>query len=127
MTLHERIQLLVTAFLVILALTAIASAVAVGQRDALVAEDATFNTAREQVSDILTAFVDQQAGVHSYVITQDPVFLEPYESGRAAADNTLAELRQTIEDADPQLTADVDRIEAAAQEWQTRAAERKIE
>ncbi|MPZ72052.1 MAG: SpoIIE family protein phosphatase [Nitriliruptorales bacterium] len=126
MTLHERIQLLVIAFLIVLALTAIAGAVAIGQRDHLVAQARVYDVAREQVGAVLTAYVDQQAGVHSYVITQDESFLEPYEQGREQANRKTQELRETLADANPQLMADIDRFEVAAREWRTRTAEPKI-
>ena len=127
MTLHERIQLLVTGFLIILAMTAIAGAIAVGQRDHLNAQAAVFDTARDHVRELLTSYVDQQAGVHAYLITSDTDFLVPYHQGLADAEVTISKLRLVLAEQDPILLDHIDQIEAAADHWRERAAERKIE
>ena len=125
MTLHERVQLLLLGFLVVLALTGVVGALAVGQRDALVAEAASYNVARDYANDLLTQYVDQETAVRAYVISRDTSLLEQYEDGEQAADATLARLRAQVA-AEPSLVEAVDRVEVAADRWRTDSAEEEI-
>lgn len=128
MTLHERIQLLVSIFLIVLAVTAIIDAVAVGQRDKILDRASLYETAREHADQLLTAYVDQETAVRGYVISRDRSYLEPYEAGQVDAERALTELRRTLPQNDGTgLMELVDRIEAAAQQWQEESAEREIE
>jgi serine phosphatase RsbU (regulator of sigma subunit)/CHASE3 domain sensor protein len=126
-TLHERIQLLVAAFLVVLALSAVLSAAAVSTRDQVLAQAERYDAARQQTNELLTSYTDQEIGVHSYVVTQDDHFLDGYEDGRRRADRALTELRSLLEDEDPSLLAAVDQVEADAAEWERTAAQPEIE
>ena len=127
MTLHERIQLLVTAFLIVIALSAVLSAFAVGARDQALARAERYEAARQQTNALLTAYTDQEVGVHSYVVTQDEQFLEPYEAGRQRAADALEDLRLLLADEDPELLEAIDRVEADAAEWIRTAVQPEIE
>lgn len=127
MTLHERIQLLVTAFLIVLALSAVLSALAVGTRDQALAQAERYDAGRQVTNALLTAYIDQEVGVSSYIVTQDEQFLEPYEEGRREAEAALDRLRGLFAEEDPELLAAVDRVEADAEEWRRTAAEPEIE
>jgi serine phosphatase RsbU (regulator of sigma subunit)/CHASE3 domain sensor protein len=127
LTLHDRIQLLVTAFLVVLALSAVLSAFAVGTRDQVLARAERYDAARQQTNELLTAYIDQEVGVNSYVVTQDEAFLEPYEDGRQRSADALGELRRLLADEDQALLAAIDDVEADANEWYRAAVEPEIE
>jgi sigma-B regulation protein RsbU (phosphoserine phosphatase) len=126
MTLHERIQLLVTAFLVVLALSAAFGAFAVAARDQVLERADRYGTARAQVNELLTAYIDQETGVHNYVVTQDESFLEPYENGQRTAAAVLGLLRRTLAE-DEDLIAAVASVETRAAEWTAGAMEPEIE
>jgi CHASE3 domain sensor protein len=126
-TLPERIQLLVAAFLVVLALSAVLSAAAVGTRDQALARAERYDAARQQINELLTSYTDQEIGVNSYVVTQDAVFLERYEEGRRTAAGALSELRSLLADEDPGLAAAIDQVDADADEWERTAAQPEIE
>lgn len=125
MTLHERIQLLVTGFFVLLALAAVYSTVTVGQRDQVLADAERMGQANEEVNRLLTSYVDQETGVRGYVISQDEAFLVPYHQGRTAADTALRTLRDLFADS-PEFLAIIDQVDHAARLWHTRAAEMEV-
>ncbi|HVM14549.1 MAG TPA: SpoIIE family protein phosphatase [Egibacteraceae bacterium] len=127
MTLHERIQLLVTAFLLILLVAAAAGAYVVGQRDHLVERSDAYDAARDEANDLLTAYVDQEVGVRGYVITGDESFLDSYYQGQQDAERSRSALRRILPPTDPDLHASVDAVEAAAEQWHERSAEPEIQ
>lgn len=127
LSLHDRVQLLVTAFLIILALSAVFGAFAVGARDRGLAQAERYDQARDQINVLLTAYIDQEMGVNSYVVTEDDTFLEPYEEGRRRAASAVAALRSLFTEDDPALLATLDDVEARAEAWTTMAAEPEIE
>ena len=127
LTLHERIQLVVTAFLIVLAVSAALSAFAVGNRDQALAQAQRYTAARQQTNELLTAYIDQEVGVSSYVVTQDEQFLEPYADGRSRAEEALTQLRALLSGEDPRLLAAVEQVEAEADEWERVAVQPEIE
>ena len=126
MTLHERVQLLVTGFLVVLALTAVVAAVSVGQRDQLVTDSEVYNDSRDEVTSLLTDYVDQQTAVRGYVITADPDVLIPYEEAQVEATRTLDELRSALTGTDPGLVDQIDAVEESAARWREDGADAEI-
>lgn len=127
LSLNERIQLLVTAFLVVLALSAALSASAVGSRDHALARAERYESARQHTNELLTAYIDQEVGVNSYVVTQNERFLGPYEEGKERAEESLDSLRTLLAEENPRLLAAVEQVQADADEWERRAAQPEIE
>ena len=126
MTLHERVQLLMIAFLVVLALTGVVSGVTVGRRDDLTAEVMRYTRARDLTHELYSAYVDQEAGVRGYVISSDESFLSPYERGMEQADADVAELRRVLA-GDAVAEETLDAVVATADRWQEEVAEPEIE
>ncbi|WP_067566765.1 sensor histidine kinase [Nocardia acidivorans] len=63
-----------------------------------------------------SALANQETGVRGYAITADPQFLAPFTLGREDEPRAVAHLRELLAGR-PQLLADVDAIEKAAQVW----------
>jgi signal transduction histidine kinase len=68
------------------------------------------------------ALRDQETAVRGYVIGADQQFLTPYYDGQRAEQAAADEIRQRVGDR-PQLIADLDTIEAAADDWRKRYAQ----
>ncbi|WP_067892686.1 CHASE3 domain-containing protein [Nocardia vaccinii] len=81
--------------------------------------------AQRSASALLRAYVDQETGQRGFLLTGDPVFLQPYNQGRADAAKAQTRLRQVL-DGDSQVTAALDDVLAAANAWETMAAEPEI-
>lgn len=71
--------------------------------------------ARVAAYGLLQGSVDAETGQRGYLLTNDPVFLEPYEEGRAEALRHLRRLRETLV-VFPQLQDNVDRAEGLTQQ-----------
>lgn len=125
MTLHERVQLLMIAFLVVLALTGVVSGVTVARRDDLTAEVMRYGRARDLTHQLYSAYVDQEAGVRGYVISSDESFLGPYEAGMRREDSDRTELRKVLA-GDAAALKTLDTVESAADQWQREVAEPEI-
>lgn len=78
-----------------------------------------------KVSDLSRAYVNQEAGQRGYLLTGNPVTLEPYTTGVAAADKLVMELRKDLEQF-PEAKAILEEEVAAAAAWRTQAAEPQI-
>ncbi|HJS79754.1 MAG TPA: CHASE3 domain-containing protein [Vitreimonas sp.] len=70
--------------------------------------------ARLAVYGLMQASIDAETGQRGYLLTNDPLFLEPYESGRSEALRHLARLRETAAN-HSELQDNVERAEALAQ------------
>lgn len=125
MTLHERIQLLMAAFVVLLAVTGLVSAVTVGSRDDLVGQAARYNAARDQANQLLTDLVDQATAIQSYVITSDDRFLQPLEAGSNGVANSMAGLQSTLV-GDPAILDTLKDVEVAARTWRNETVEPQV-
>ena len=68
------------------------------------------------------ALRDQETATRGYAITADRQFLEPYDTGREAEASAVNAMRVRL-DGRPELLADLDAVEAAAQDWRTTYAE----
>ncbi|WP_189101388.1 sensor domain-containing diguanylate cyclase [Deinococcus knuensis] len=104
------------------ALTILSFVFLLGALDARVqaTNDATQARVRiENLSDLLVHVLDMETGVRGYVIAGDPVFLEPYQSARAALPGDLLALRDTMRlSGTPEQNArNVDRIETLIFRW----------
>ncbi|MBU3065418.1 CHASE3 domain-containing protein [Nocardia sp. NEAU-G5] len=81
--------------------------------------------AQRSASALLRAYVDQETGQRGFLLTGDPVFLEPYTAGRAQAAQAQTRLRQVLAGNTQAMTA-LDAVSAAANAWETTAAEPEI-
>ncbi|MFI2780596.1 sensor histidine kinase [Streptomyces sp. ALB3] len=78
--------------------------------------------ARSASFQLQNALLDQETGVRGFALTGDASFLEPYEKGMRAERRHLDRVRSLIGDEEP-YTADLGRIEKAAQQWRAARAE----
>jgi len=80
---------------------------------------------QDKVSDLNRAFVNQEAGQRGYLLTDNPVLLEPYDSGGVTADRLIAELRHDLEQF-PEAKAILEKEALAAAAWREQAADPQI-
>ncbi|AWL84874.1 histidine kinase [Streptomyces griseus] len=78
--------------------------------------------ARSVSFQLQNALLDQETGVRGFALTGDRSFLEPYEAGKGAELERLAQARELVGD-DERLANDLDAIEAAAARWRRDKAE----
>lgn len=78
--------------------------------------------ARSVSFQLQNALLDQETGVRGFALTGDDSFLEPYEAGKAAERERLAQARQLV-GGQKQFTEDLDAIETAARQWRENKAE----
>ncbi|MEU2144160.1 MULTISPECIES: sensor histidine kinase [Streptomyces albovinaceus subgroup] len=78
--------------------------------------------ARSVSFQLQNALLDQETGVRGFALTGDRSFLEPYEAGKSAELERLAQARELVGD-DERLANDLDAIEAAATRWRRDKAE----
>ena len=78
--------------------------------------------ARSTVYQLQAALVNQETGVRGYALTRDATFLAPYRDGVQAQEQSETRIRELLHDW-PDLLADLDAIDAAAQDWQSGFAE----
>ncbi len=72
--------------------------------------------ARVAAYQLQAALRDQETAVRGYLLTADPRFLDPYHDGRASETAAAEQIRQDLAGSYELLT-DLDRIEAAAEQW----------
>ncbi|MGY1633500.1 CHASE3 domain-containing protein [Geodermatophilus sp. SYSU D01186] len=77
--------------------------------------------AQQATSDLATAYVNQETGHRGFLLTGDPVFLQPYDQGRAAADRLQARLAGLLSD-DAEGLELLQAVEAAGERWRTTVA-----
>ena len=94
------------------------------QRTVQITDDVTkrIQPAMVQAYRLQTALLDQQTGARGYALTTDPAFLEPYLTGQDEQQAAVDSLRELLAGY-PDLTADVDAIDTAADRWRVRYAE----
>ncbi|GAB2918920.1 MULTISPECIES: sensor histidine kinase [unclassified Streptomyces] len=78
--------------------------------------------ARSVSFQLQNALLDQETGVRGFALTGDRSFLEPYEAGKSAERERLAQARQLV-GGDERLAKDLDAVEAAAVRWRQDKAE----
>lgn len=117
-------QYLVLSIMAVVVLAgAVTTAVLLGRTDR-VSDQLTNNVgpARVAAYQLQAALRDQETAVRGYVISSDPQFLQPYDTGRGTESKASADLRQ-FEQKRPDLLADLDAIEQAAGSWRDSYAE----
>lgn len=75
---------------------------------------------------LMQAAIDQETGIRGYVITADPVFLEPYAEGRQQEADALAELDAALRDRYPELRALVDPVAFGLVRWRDSVADSEV-
>ncbi|MFJ8227154.1 sensor histidine kinase [Streptomyces griseus] len=78
--------------------------------------------ARSASFQLQNALLDQETGIRGFALTGDDSFLEPYEAGKAAEQERLAQVRRLV-GSGGQYTDDLDAIAAAAEQWRRSKAE----
>lgn len=68
------------------------------------------------------ALLNQETGIRGYAIGADPQFLTPYFDGKQQEAQAAARIRELLTDR-PELLADLDTVEQAADRWRTGYAE----
>ena len=120
-----RVVFAVLAVLAVAAVVAVVSLLAAGRQASGDLENDIL-PAQAQAYRLQGALLDQETGVRGFGITGRRDFLQPYTAGLATEAAAAARLRQLIGD-DPQQSADLARLEAAADSWRrsyARAADR---
>ncbi len=105
------------------AASAVASSVVAG-RAVNDLNDRVFVAQRSALA-LLRAYVNQETGQRGFLLTGDPVFLQPYTQGRADAAQAQDRLRQVLR-GDAHAMAALDAVTAAANAWETTAAQPEI-
>lgn len=72
--------------------------------------------ARVEAYRLQAALVNQETGARGYILAADPAFLQPYEDGRLDEQQAVETLRELV-DGEEDLIADLDAVEAAAEQW----------
>ncbi|MGW4626594.1 sensor histidine kinase [Streptomyces rubiginosohelvolus] len=78
--------------------------------------------ARSVSFQLQNSLLDQETGVRGFALTGDRSFLEPYDAGKGAERERLAQARELVGD-DELLLKDLDAVEAAAVRWRQDKAE----
>jgi CHASE3 domain sensor protein/serine phosphatase RsbU (regulator of sigma subunit) len=118
MSLRLRLVGLFSVLVVVVVFAAIAVTVALQRVEAtrrLVTE--RLEPASVQSRALLVALIDHETGQRGYLLTGDADFLKPYQDGRAAFADRLAELREDFR-GDREMTATLDRVAESAATWQ---------
>ena len=79
----------------------------------------------ETVAAALDAILDQETGVHGYLIGGDEKYLEPYHNAAEAFATTMRRLRNLTSD-NPSQQRRLDDLDALANKWRSEIAEREI-
>ena len=76
-------------------------------------------------NDALRAMIDQETGLRGYILTTDPTFLEPYDSGGGRLAEAMAKLSRLSRD-DPPQRARVKTLTGLAADWRNLTAAPEI-
>ncbi|QYB04656.1 CHASE3 domain-containing protein [Rhodococcus sp. USK10] len=81
--------------------------------------------AQRAVAGLVTAYVDQETGQRGYVLTGDPRFLDPYDTGRDKVAALMSNLNTELA-RDPDARSSLTEVVEAADAWTVDAAEPQI-
>ena len=110
-----RVVFAVLAVLAVAAVVVVVSLLAAG-RQASGDLETDILPAQAQAYRLQGALLDQETGVRGYAITRRKDFLQPYTTGLGTEKAAVGQLRRLIGD-NRQLSADLARVEAAADSW----------
>ncbi|MFZ5715049.1 MAG: methyl-accepting chemotaxis protein [Bradyrhizobium sp.] len=79
----------------------------------------------EQLSELVGAMVNAETGVRGYLVSADPAFLGPYESGQKQFQAAAAKVGSLTSD-NPAQQKRLERVKAFASDWMTNVAQREI-
>ncbi|MBB2988628.1 signal transduction histidine kinase [Mycolicibacterium iranicum] len=80
---------------------------------------------QNNIAEARRAYIDQETGERGYLLTGNPVSLEPYRAGAATAERVVGDLREAL--ADDETGRDLlDRASATASRWTQSIAEPQI-
>lgn len=120
MLLRRRLLLLFVAIVVGVLVLGVFMALTLRDRDEAQERERKLSVAVERVAQLSTAYADQETGQRGYVLSRGAdTYLEPYESGRAAARGLVAGLRGGLDT--PALRRSLDTLTTAAAVWHRRA------
>ena len=80
---------------------------------------------QSRVAELIKAYLDQETGQRGFLLTGNPISLEPYFAGRTSADRLVTELNTQL-DTDGEASRNLAAVIAAAQAWTDEAAEPQI-
>ncbi|WP_233157122.1 MULTISPECIES: CHASE3 domain-containing protein [Amycolatopsis] len=125
-TLRWRVFLLVAGLLVLLTTTSIvATAARVHVSDAGSRVRDTLRPAQAAVAALGKGYVDMETGERGFLLTRDPQFLQPYDSGRAAVSEAENHIARLLAD-DAETITLLREARAAGTAWRTQSAEPAI-
>ena len=116
------VGVLIGMLLVISAATVLSRIQVAGAVSELRGELIPAQTAADQMAE---AYVDEETGQRGYLLTGQPVFLQPYHSGQAQAAALQDELRARLAE-DPPARRLLAQVIGAENRWRTQAAEPEI-
>jgi signal transduction histidine kinase len=116
-----RVVFAVLAVLAVAAVAVVVSLLAAGRQASGDLEN-NILPAQAQAYRLQGALLDQETGVRGYAITSREDFLQPYTAGLVTEAAAVRQLRQMI-GGNRQLSADLARVEAAADSWRRRHAQ----
>lgn len=118
------------AFAVIVAIMFAVSAVAFWQVSVVqsaIRDAERANEMLDDVNEMAAAIVDQQSGIRGYLISGDPAYLAPYESGSKRYETAIASLKADVEtDSEPQQRERLEKIVVLHKQWIDTVASRQI-
>jgi len=120
--LRRRLLLLSAAFVVLISVDFAVAIGVVASQDRvqrIISQD--LQPARDEVSTLLTALVDQETGERGFIITGIETFLRPFDQGQADEIRTLGALRRHL-GRYPSILARVDSADAGIRAWRESAA-----
>ncbi|WP_198289868.1 sensor histidine kinase [Nocardioides sp. Iso805N] len=78
--------------------------------------------ARVAAYQLQATLIDQETGERGYALTANRQFLAPYTSGQSSEHALAGQIRKLLPD-DPQVIADLDRVESSAAHWRSQFAD----
>jgi PAS domain S-box-containing protein len=75
-----------------------------------------------RANNLVKLMVDEETGLRGFLLTRDPIFLEPYDRAKEHLEPEFATLFTMVR-RDPEQTARLQRVQAAARAWQQSVAQ----
>lgn len=85
----------------------------------------TLRPAQMTSANLTKAYIDEETGERGYLLTHDPSFLLPYDTGRQAAIRAHNQLTRQFAD-DPTSLHVLSQVDAAAADWHTRVIDPEL-
>ena len=124
-SLRTRLRVLLAVVLPVVVTASVLAGTSVAELRRAQADQARLAPAAAEASRLATLLVDQETAVRGYLLTEDPLFLEPYLEAAPLVPRELARLRVRLAGF-PALLAEADAVEQAHREWVAGSAEPAI-